>query len=304
MRKAFSETLTKLAAQNDRVIFLTGDLGFQVFDDFQARFGPRYVNVGVAEAALVDAAAGLALEGWRPIVYSIASFMTGRAFEQIRIAINYQQLPVVVVGAGGGYTYASSGVTHHAGDDIALMSVLPGMTVVAPGDPNEVRQLLPQLLELPGPSYFRIGRFVESSYQAPGPPVLGQARLLRDGGRVAILSTGDIAPAVVEAVDVLRAEGISPLAYQVHTVKPLDTSTLEGLAGRVTTMVIVEEHLPSGGLFAAISGWLAGRGRDAPKLIRLGVPDKLVLGSPEREELQHRCNLDAKSIAQVCRSVW
>src|ERR1035441_5700751 len=115
MRKAFAESLLRAAEADPRVIFLTADLGFGTFDAFQARFGPRYVNVGVAEAELVCAAAGLALEGWRPIIYSIASFATGRPFEQIRLDLGYARLPVVVVGAGGGYTYATSGITHHSG---------------------------------------------------------------------------------------------------------------------------------------------------------------------------------------------
>src|SRR3989338_5271951 len=144
MRHAFAETLTRLAAEDPQLVFLTGDMGFQMFDEFKRRYGPRYVNVGVAEAQLINAAAGLALEGWRPVAYSIASFLTARPFEQIRVSVNYHNLPVLIVGAGGGYAYAASGVTHHAADDLALMAVLPNMRVVAPGDPNEVAKLVPQ----------------------------------------------------------------------------------------------------------------------------------------------------------------
>lgn len=303
MRRAFAEILTKMAEENPRLIFLTGDLGFQVFDEFRARFGPRYVNVGVAEAQLVCTAAGLALEGWRPVIYSIASFATGRPFEQIRVCLNYPCLPVVIVGAGGGYTYASSGVTHHAGDDLALMSVLPNMTVVAPGDPNEVTQLFPQLLALPGPAYFRVGRFGEASYEADALALLGRARLLRDGERVAVVSTGDIAPVVVEAVNTLKAEGVCPVVYQMHTVKPLDTATLDALAQRVATIIVVEEHLPLGGLFSAVAAWRVGR-EDGPRLVRLGAPDALVLGSPPRGELRRRIGCDAGAIASACRAAW
>ena len=150
MRRAFADTLNHVAAQNPRVMLLTGDLGFEVFDEFQARFGPRYVNVGIAEAQMITAAAGLAREGWFPVAYSIAAFATARPFEQIRFSVSYPNLPVVLVGAGGGYIYAPSGVSHHAADDLALMTALPGMTVVAPGDPNEVAQLLPQLFTQSG----------------------------------------------------------------------------------------------------------------------------------------------------------
>jgi len=303
MRKAFADTLIGLASEDPRVIFLTGDLGFGVFDEFSDRFGPRYVNVGVAEAAMVCAAAGLALEGWRPVAYSIASFATARAFEQIRISLAYHQLPVVIVGAGGGYNYAASGVTHHAADDLGLMSLLPGMTVVAPGDPSEVTQLLPQVFQQPGPAYFRIGRYGEPTYPAEEPAVLGRARLLTQGERVGILSTGDSALAVSDAVQALRKEGISPIAYQMHTVKPLDIATLERLAKQVETIVTVEEHVPLGGLGDAVGSWLTGLD-EGPKLVRLGPPDGLVLGNPRQEELRRRLNYDARGIADACRSAW
>jgi len=284
-------------------MFLTGDLGFQLFDEFAEKHGPRYLNVGVAEAQLVCCAAGLALEGWRPLAYSIGSFITGRPFEQIKVSVSYPGLPVVIIGAGGGYTYSASGVTHHAPNDLALMSSLPGMTVVAPGDPNELSQLLPQLLELPGPSYFRIGRFGEPTYAAEAPVKLGQARLLRDGERVGIISTGDIAADVVESVDALAAEGIEPLVYQFHTVKPLDTAALDLIADKVETLIVVEEHTPLGGLFSSVSAWRSVK-KTGPTLVRLGAPDELILGNPEREELRSRINCDVASITNACRSAW
>jgi transketolase len=303
MRRAFADSLFKMAEMNDRVVFLTGDLGFEVFDDFRRRFGPRYVNVGVAEAHLMDAAAGLALEGFRPVAYSIASFATGRPFEQIRVSIAYHALPVVVVGAGGGYTYASSGVTHHAADDLGLMSLLPGMTVVAPGSPKELADLMPQLFQIPGPSYLRIGKFGEPDYPAAEPAVIARARLIRDGSRVAVLTVGDIVSEAVAAAAELQSEGISPVLYQIHTVKPLDTATLERLAGRTRTWVVVEEHLPTGGLFDAVSRWATDTLHPL-RLVRLGAPDGFVFGNPHREALRCRIGIDRASIAAACRKAW
>jgi transketolase len=303
MRRAFAETLNQLASENPRIIFLTGDLGFQVFDSFRERFGPRYVNVGVAEAQMVCAAAGLALEGWRPITYSIASFMTARAFEQIRVSVCYPQLPVLIVGAGGGYGYASSGVTHHAADDLALMSVLPGMTVIAPGDPNEVAQLLPQAMRLPGPAYFRIMGVGEPWLDTDAPIILGRARELRKGDRIAILCTGDISSIVMKAVDTLEPEKIFPAVYNIHTVKPLDSAGLDQIAERVEMIIVVEEHVPLGGLGAAVSAWMA-RNEKKTRLVRLGPPDALAMGNPRRTELQQRWHYDAKAIANACRRAW
>ena len=300
MRKAFAESLLRAAEADPRVIFLTGDLGFGTFDAFQARFGPRYINVGVAEAQLVCAAAGLALEGWRPIIYSIASFATGRPFEQIRVNLGYAALPVVVVGAGGGYTYASSGVTHHAAEDLGLMSLVPNMTVVAPGDPQEVSQLLPQLLKLDGPSYFRIGKYGEPAYDAETPAILGRGRRLRHGNDVALVCTGQIASVVLDAVDSLKHEGVTPAVYQFHTLQPLDTSLLDSLGERVHTIVVVEEHLPVGGLAAAVSAWRTPR-QSGPRVVRMGPPHALVFGNPTINEMRERLGFDSRAIADVCR---
>jgi transketolase len=303
VRKAFAETLTEVASRNDRVAFVTGDLGFQVFDEFHSRFGPRYVNVGVAEAQMIYTAAGMAAEGWRPVAYSIASFATARPFEQIRYCVAYPGLPVVLVGAGRGYLYSTSGVSHHAPDDLALMTSLPGMTVVAPGDPEEVAQLLPQLFELPGPSYLTVGRFGEPDYRAPEPAVLGKARKLRDGERVAVLCTGEIANEVLQGVDGLRSEGIRPAVYQMHTVKPLDEATLSLLADSSDTVIVVEEHLPAGGLWSAVASWLARAGNSV-RAVRLGAPDVFALGNLKQKELRRRFGVDAPAVGEACRRAW
>lgn len=303
MRRAFVDTMISLAERDPRIILLTGDLGFHVFDEFIARFGKRYINVGIAEAQMVCAAAGLAMEGFRPFVYSIASFMTGRPFEHIRVSICYPGLPVVVVGAGGGYCYATSGVTHHAPDDLGLMAMLPGMTVTAPGDPNEVKSLLPQLAALDGPSYIRIGKFGEPTYQSDSPVKLGEARLLRDGEKVAIITTGEMAPITLEAHAELAKEKIHPAVYQFHTIKPIDTAVLNRIAKTVKVILIVEEASPQGGLSNAIMQWGA-MAENRPRFMRLGPPDAFILGNLRRERLRERFGFDQASIVRTCRMAW
>lgn len=307
MRRAFADSLLELARSNDRIIFLTGDLGFQVFDAFCAEFPDRYVNVGVAEAHLVDCAAGLALEGWRPVIYSIASFLTGRAFEQLRLSVGYHQLPVLVVGAGGGYTYASSGVTHHAKEDAALMSLVPGMTVTLPGDPGEVNALMHQLTALAGPSYIRIGRFGEPAFACSDPVRVGRGRLVREGRDVAIVTSGNCVIQAIEAADALAAEGITPIVGHFHTVHPLDTGFLERLAAESRSIIVVEDHGVQGGLYAAVAAWAATAGIAAGKgldLHRLGPGDGMILGNPHHDELRRDHGYDGPSIAQRCRDLW
>lgn len=302
MRLAFADTLTELADRDKRLIFLTADLGFQLFDRFIARHGPRYVNVGVAEAQMVCAAAGLALEGWRPLVYSIASFATARAYEHIKLSVAYANLPVLVVGAGGGFAYGSSGVTHHAAEDLGLMRLLPNMTVIAPVDAEEVRQLLPQALELKGPGYLRLGKGREPAVHMDDPAVLGKARLLRQGKGLAILSTGEITAMVAQAMPVLEAKGLSPLAYHFHTLKPLDTDALDRLLPRVDQIVVVEEHVPCGGLSCAVREWLVQQPRQI-KLTCLTAPDRFILGSPHQHEARAHCGLDAAGIVRAVTSL-
>ena len=303
MRRAFVDTLTEMAVQDDRVILLTGDLGYQVFDTFITRAGPRYVNVGIAEAEVVYAAAGLAQVGFRPFAYSIASFMTGRPYEQIRYTVAYPGLPVVIVGAGGGYCYAASGVSHHAADDVGLMGLLPGMTVVTPGDPNEIRALLPQLTQLPGPSYIRIGKFGEPTFESPAPIVLGRARFLQEGERVAILCAGETAPLALEAVRQLAAEGLRPVLCHFHTLKPLDTAALDRLAGLARHFICVEECLPRGGLHSGVLEWKEASAAPV-RIERLGPPDTFALGNPKLEALRTEMGFDAAAIAAASRRAW
>jgi transketolase len=302
MRLTFSSILTELALTDSRVVLLTGDLGFQLFDNYHEQAGPRYINVGVAEAQMVLAAAGLALEGFRPFAYSIASFLTTRTYEQVKLSIGYHRLPVVLVGAGGGYAYSRSGVTHHAAEDFGLMSLIPGMTVVAPGDAGELAQLLPQLLNNEGPCYLRLGRGGEPSY-AGEPAFLGKARLLAGGEKVAIATTGDLASVAVTTAARLADEGITPLVYQFHTIKPLDRETLAEIVKNVKTIIVLEEHSPVGGLYPSIAVWLAARESKA-RLERLGPPDIFALGNLPQPDLRSRYKYDLESLIDFCRSTW
>src|SRR5262249_33705790 len=158
MRNAFASEITALAAQDERIVLLSGDIGNKLFDEFKARFPGRFLNCGVAEANMISMAAGLAMCGLRPVTYTIASFTTVRCLEQIRIDACYHHQPIVIAGVGAGLAYAANGGTHHSCEDIALLRALPGMTVVCPGDPVEVRLALRAALQEPGPVYLRLGK--------------------------------------------------------------------------------------------------------------------------------------------------
>lgn len=285
MRKAFADTLLELANQDNSIILLTGDLGFGVFDQFKEAHPSRFINVGICEGAMVDIATGLAMEGYRPICYSIASFLA-KAWEQVKVGPVYHQLPMVIVGAGGGYCYSTAGTTHHAAEDLGLFSLLPDMVVTCPGCPSEVSSLLKKLVAYDGPSYMRIGRYGEPNFESN--PLRGArfgASRLRCGSGASIISTGDISGKMLDI--------IGPSIYHFPVIKPLDTLSIVTMEEPI---VVVEEHSPYGGLYAAIMA--TGLKKD---VVRIGPDDALLLDSIDREELHKRLGMDVESIQQI---IW
>jgi transketolase len=161
MRRAFAEFLVSTAKNDDKIFFLTGDLGYKVFDEFKEQFPDRYLNVGIAEANMVGIAAGLAQQGFKPICYSIASFLIPRAYEQIRFFSGYNEYKIVYIGAGGGFAYGESGATHHSLDDVGLAKLIPGLDIYVPSGPLSLTKSLEQSMTSISSSYIQIGKFGE-----------------------------------------------------------------------------------------------------------------------------------------------
>jgi transketolase len=273
VRNAFVRALTRIAAADSRVVFLTGDLGYKLFDDFAARFPGRFVNAGVAEGNMVGVASGLALEGKRPIVYSIVPFVTLRCYEQIRNDVCYNRVPVILVGVGGGWSYGANGPTHHGMEDVAVMRLLPGMTVVCPGDPHETEAAVEALAAHDGPAYLRLGRAGEPAVH-PGPVRfrIGEALVLREGGDVALLSTGNMLATAVATADILARGGVRARVVSVPTVKPLPLEAVDDAADHTRAVVTLEEHSVIGGFGAAVAEHLAERSARV-SFRRFGAPD-------------------------------
>ena len=158
MRAAFADEIEKLASEDRRIVLLSGDIGNRMFGTFKDKFPDSFYNCGVAEANMTGMAAGMALCGLRPVTYTITAFNTARVLEQIRLDVCYQNLPVIIVGVGGGLSYASLNATHHALEDIAFLRVLPNMTVICPGDAWEVRAAIKAAIKINGPVYIRMGK--------------------------------------------------------------------------------------------------------------------------------------------------
>ncbi|MCX5788193.1 MAG: transketolase [Elusimicrobia bacterium] len=297
MRNAFASEVTALADKDERLVLLMGDIGNKLFDNFKKKHPERLFNCGVAEANMTGVAAGLALAGLRPITYTIAPFNTTRCLEQIRVDVCYHALPVVIVGVGGGLSYANLGGTHQSCEDIAFLRMLPGMTVVCPGDAVELRCALRAAVAHDGPVYLRIGKKGEPVVHKSEPDFkLGRALVVRPGKDVALLSTGNMLPEAVGAAERLAAAGVSAEVVSFHTVKPLDEAYLAQAFARFTRVATVEEHSVSGGLGGAVAEWLADHSAKA-RLIRIGTPDAFLHEAGEQEDARRRFGLTAEAIA-------
>ena len=297
MRNAFVRALQIAARADPRLVLLTGDLGYKIFDGFAAEFPGRFINVGVAEANLIGASAGLALGGLRPFAYSIAPFATLRCLEQIRNDVCYPHLPVTIVGVGGGYSYGHNGPTHHALEDVAIMRVLPNMTVVCPGDPVETEVAVRAVAVEAGPTYLRLGRAGDPVvYQSPPEFRIGQAITVRDGRDCALISTGGILPVAMAAAEQLERMGISCRVVSMHTVKPLDDACLSQCSLETGALFTVEEHSRIGGLGSAVAEWSVANHHPAPRF-SFAAEDCFATLSGSQDYLRARNGLTAEHIA-------
>ena len=301
MRNAFAEEMTKLASEDERVVLLSGDIGNKLFDNFKNVDERRFYNCGVAEANMMGVAAGLALSGLRPVVYTITPFTTTRCFEQIRVDACYHNAPVIIVGTGSGLSYAELGPTHHSLEDMAILRTLPGMRVLAPCDAAEMRALLRAALAEDGPVYIRIGKKGEPTIHAAPPEVaIGRAHVLRPGKRVALLCAGTMMAEVLQAADILKEAGVDAEVTSFHSVKPLDRAYLAQAAAEFELIVTVEEHGLIGGFTSAVAEWRAAEGISTPQL-GFGTPDEFMHEVGSQRYARDKFGLHAANIAAKVR---
>jgi transketolase len=302
MRNAFAEEITRLAQEDTRVVLLSGDIGNRLFDKFKAQCPARFYNCGVAEANMVGVAAGLALSGLRPVCYTITPFITYRCMEQIRIDVCYHNVPVVIVGTGSGLSYASLGSTHHSCEEMGMLRLLPGLTVLAPADPMEVRAGLKAALKHPQPVYMRIGKKGEPVMHSKEPEfVIGKAIVMREGTDVCVLSTGTLLETALDAADQLKSHGLSTRVVSIHTLKPLDEDTLLDAFKRFKLVATVEEHSVLGGLGGSVAEWLADHSPVSARLVRFGTRDEFLHLTCEQEEAREHFGLTAEAITAEIR---
>ena len=295
MRRAFVSTLVGLAEADPRILLLTGDLGYMALEPFAERFPARFLNAGVAEQNMVGVASGLADAGFIPFVYSIVTFATLRPYEFIRNGPVLHQLPVRVVGIGGGYEYGPQGATHHGLEDVGVMRVQQGMTIVAAADHQQLASALRATWDRPGPVYYRLGK--DDTTTVPGLDgrfTLGRAERVRDGDDVCLVAMGSIAAEAVAAADALGQRGVRCGVLVVASVQPPPTEDLAAALARVPVALTVEAHYAAGGLGSLVAEVAAERGLGC-RVLRCGVrttPDG-VCGSQSFLHRTHGLSCDA-----------
>lgn len=299
MRNAFTEAICEVARQDPRIVFLVSDIGNITFDCFRREFPERFLNVGVAEANMIGVSAGLALAGKIPIAYTIASFEVFRAFEQIRDDVCYQNLPVKIVGVGGGLAYSTLGPTHHTVEDVAMFRAVPNMTILCPADPIEAKLLAFAAVERSGPVYVRLAKAGEPRVHAAEIPIrVGQAIRLTDGEDVTLIATGVLVWRALKAAQTLRAEGVHAAVLDMHTLKPLDERAVTDAARRTGAIVTLEEHSLYGGLGGAVAEVIAEQAPGA-HLKRLGLPDRFCSEYGTQDYLLDRAGLSVEAVARA-----
>ncbi|MBF0555799.1 MAG: transketolase [Nitrospirae bacterium] len=298
MRNAYIDALYELAGRDCRVLALVADNGAIVYDKFRAAYPGRFINFGIAEANMIGVAAGLASCGKVPFAYTIASFLTMRAFEQIRNDVCMQRMNVKIVGIGAGFVYSNLGATHHATIDMSIMRALPGMTVFSPSGPIEARKITKEAARIDGPVYIRLSvggspEIYEAGYEFE----TGKGVILRDGGDAAIFTTGSITTEVLKAHGELKNMGINARVVNIHTIKPIDKDLIIDSVSKTRAVITVEEHSIIGGLGSAVAEVIAENGI-AARFKRIGLNGVFAGGYGTYDDMKERNGLSANAIVR------
>jgi transketolase len=303
LREAYGRALAEYGEINPRVVVLDADTSSSTFASFFAKkFPDRFINVGIAEPCMVDMAVGLALGGSVPFVNAFAALVTLRAMEQIRTCVCYARTNVKIASSYAGLSDFKDGPTHHAIKDLAMMRVLPEMTVVVPADANETVSWLSTIAEYDGPVYFRLSRAATIPVNPSGVKTqIGKGQVLRSGSDVSILALGAMVGRSMQAAERLQKENIQARVINLSSLKPLDTDLVLQAAEETGALVTAEEHSIIGGLGGAVSELLS---ECRPTyLARVGVADTFARTAPDPEVLMDAYGLGVEDIVRAAKQV-
>ncbi len=299
MKLLFANKLIELAKKDKRICLIVPDLGYGVWDEFQKIFSNRYFNLGITEQNCMSVAAGMALAGMKPYIYSIIPFVIHRCIEQIRVDVSYMNTDVKIIGVGSGFEYGSAGATHHGTEDISIMRALPNMTIYAPGDTFELEKITMLTAKTKNPTYIRIGCHSHDRINFNKNIKLGKASIIENGKDIVLIATGNMLPVAYDYAQYLKTKNISPCLISMHTIKPIDKKCILNLLNQYHKIYTFEEHNIIGGLGSAIAEIIAESNKNV-KLRRIGINDEYshVVGSSQYIRKQFKLDLDG--IKQLC----
>ncbi len=306
MRKACLLSIYDLARADGRVVFIGSDITRRDLEKLSSEFPHRFFLEGIYEGHIIGMAAGMALCGKMPYINTIATFLTRRCYEQVVIDLGMQNLPVRLIGSGGGTVYAPLGSTHIANDDIAIMRAVPNMTIVAPCDAEEMKRLMPKTLSWDGPIYIRLAKGNDKVVSSENVSFeIGKAISMREGSDVLFVTTGITTQRGLEAAALLQGDsGISAGVLHIHTVKPLDTGKLLECAARAKVIITVEEHSLIGGLGSAVAEAIMDAGiAGALRFARLGFPDVFTDDFGSQNEIMGQYGMTPESLARKAKEL-
>ncbi len=303
MRKAVMDMVYELAKQDNRVYFMGSDLGHGTLEKFKQEMPERFLMEGINEQQMIGMAAGLASEGKVVYINTIATFLTRRCFEQIVLDLCLHQVKVRLIASGGGYVYAPLGPTHQAIDDIGILRPIPNMAIVAPADAEEMKRLMLQTLDYPGPIYIRLAKGGDLIV-TKDPFQIGKAMKYREGKDALIVTTGITLKMALDAAEQLALEGISASVLHCHTLKPWNADALRSGAEKVPIIVAIEEHNIIGGLGSAVAETLAESNfAQTKKFRRIGVPDCFAVGYGSQATLMEKYGISASRVVQAIKEM-
>lgn len=306
MRQTCLKTVYELAKKNKKVIFVGSDLGPGVLNDFKKNLPERFLMEGVAEQSIIGLAAGLAFENFRPYVNTIATFITRRCFEQVVVDLCVHNLPVTLIGNGGGLVYAPLGPTHQAIEDISIMRTLPNLTIISPCDAYEMKLLMKQSIKLKGPLYVRIARGGEKIVNSKKDKIkIGKGLIKKKPGKLLFVSTGVMTQKALDASEELyKKYRINSGVLHLGTIKPLDEKILKYWLPKVEKVITIEENILEGGFGSSILEFVNIHLKNLKiEIKRIGLPNKFVDKYGSQDELHDYYNLNKKNIVKIAKKM-
>jgi len=286
-RESYGKAIAELGRKNKKIVVLDADLAEATKTiDFKKSFPKRFFDIGISEQDMMGTAAGLALQGKIPFASTFAIFAAGRAYEQIRNTIAYSKLNVKIAATHAGLTVGEDGASHQSIEDLALMRVIPGMTIFSPCDDAETRWAIEEATKIDGPVYIRLTRpKVEDVYKNNTKFEMGKAITHGDGKDATIIATGLMVQEALKAKEILKEENIEVRVIDIHTIKPIDREAIIKAAKETQKIVTVEDHSIIGGLGSAVCEVLS---EECPtKVVRIGVNDEFGQSGKWNEVLEH-----------------